>query len=300
MTITVTASPVNDPPVAVVDGYTVVEDAVLTVPVATGVLANDSDPDAGTTLTASLVTDVTNGTLVLAADGSFVYTPDTNFVGTDTFTYTADDATDSSAVTTVTITVTASPVNDPPVAVVDGYTVVEDAVLTVPVATGVLANDSDPDAGTTLTASLVTDVTNGTLVLAADGSFVYTPATNFVGTDTFTYTADDATDSSAVATVTITVTASPVNDPPVAVVDGYTVVEDAVLTVPVATGVLANDSDPDAGTTLTRHLVTDVTNGTLILAADGSFAYTPDPNFVGTDTFTYTIADATAAPPPRS
>ncbi len=293
MTITVTASPVNDPPVAVVDGYTVVEDAVLTVPVATGVLANDSDPDAGTTLTASLVTDVTNGTLVLAADGSFVYTPDTNFVGTDTFTYTADDATDSSAVTTVTITVTASPVNDPPVAVVDGYTVVEDAVLTVPVATGVLANDSDPDAGTTLTASLVTDVTNGTLVLAADGSFVYTPDTNFVGTDTFTYTADDATDSSAVTTVTITVTASPVNDPPVAVVDGYTVVEDAVLTVPVATGVLANDSDPDAGTTLTASLVTDVTNGTLVLAADGSFVYTPDTNFVGTDTFTYTADDAT-------
>ena len=88
-------------------------------------LANDSDPDAGTTLTASLVTDVTSGTLVLAADGSFAYTPDPDFVGTDTFTYTADDATDSSAVTTVTITVTASPVNDPPVAAVDAYTVVE-------------------------------------------------------------------------------------------------------------------------------------------------------------------------------
>src|SRR5206468_1096202 len=136
-----------------------------------------------------------------------------------------------SNVATVTLTVTA--VNDAPVANNDAYTTAEDTPLTV-TAPGVLANDTDVD-GDSLTAILVSAPTHGSLGLNANGSFTYTPAPNFNGTDSFTYTANDATADSNVATVTLTVTA--VNDAPVANNDAYTTAEDTPLTV-TAPGVL--------------------------------------------------------------
>jgi uncharacterized repeat protein (TIGR01451 family) len=191
-------------PVAVADAYTTAEDTVLIV-AAPGVLANDSDAN-GAALTAELVTDVTNGTLVLASDGSFNYTPDLDFFGEDSFTYKAFNGTYRSPAATVTITVT--PVNDAPMAVDDAYSVVENTLLTV-AAPGVLANDVevDPD---NMVVTLVSNVAHGSLVLLGDGSFTYQPAPDFFGTDTFvyrliTYPAIQSmwTDE---ATVTITVT----------------------------------------------------------------------------------------------
>lgn len=102
-------------------------------------------------------------------------------------------------------------VNGPPIATADAYTVAEDGILTVDGPAGVLANDSDPDADT-LTASLLSTVSHGTLALAPNGGFVYTPARDFFGIDSFTYTTSDGSASSSPATVLITVT--PVNDPP--------------------------------------------------------------------------------------
>ncbi|HZF31205.1 MAG TPA: tandem-95 repeat protein, partial [Gammaproteobacteria bacterium] len=200
---------VNDAPVAVADSYTVNESTALTVPAATGVLANDTDAD-GNVLTAALVTNVASGTLVLNGDGSFAFTPAAGFAGQVAFTYRASDGTASSAAATVAINVTS--VNHAPTAAPNAYTTAEDTALTIAPAQGVLANDTDPDAGTTLTAVLGSAVTNGTLALAANGSFTYTPAPNFSGTATFTYSARDGALTSAAATVTITVT--PVNDAP--------------------------------------------------------------------------------------
>lgn len=91
----------NDPPVAVADSYNMNQDTTLNVD-APGVLGNDSDSN-GDSLTATLVGDVSNGTLVLNADGSFTYEPDPGFVGDDTFTYNASDGTDDSNTVTVTI-----------------------------------------------------------------------------------------------------------------------------------------------------------------------------------------------------
>jgi VCBS repeat-containing protein len=199
-TVTITVTPLSDNPVAASDVYSVDEDAVLTI-TAPGVLANDTDPDGGT-LTAVLVTDVSSGTLALSANGSFTYTPDADFFGTDTFTYYASSGTLASEIVTVTITV--DPVNDVPVAVGDTYSMNEDTILTV-AAPGVLANDTDIDTNT-LTAVLVANVSSGTLVLNADGSFTYTPDMNFFGTVTFTYVANDGLSNSNVVTVTITVT----------------------------------------------------------------------------------------------
>ena len=175
---------------------------------APGVLANDTDAD-GDDLTATGVTQPANGEVSLAADGSFTYTPDAGFSGTDTFTYQADDGTAKSAATTVTITVeeNTGPVNTAPVAGNDAYSTVEDAPLLLP-APGVLANDTDAD-GDVLTATGASQPLNGTVTLAADGSFTYTPDAGFSGKDVFTYRADDGEATSAPATVTITVADGP-------------------------------------------------------------------------------------------
>lgn len=189
----------NTAPDAIDDAYAVVAGDALSVDAAAGVLANDTDLH-DDPLTAALGTDVSNGTLDLMADGSFTYTPDPGFVGDDTFTYTANDGTDTSAPATVTISVT----NAVPVATADSYSITAGEVLTVDAATGVLANDSDAE-GDPLTATLATDVSNGMLDLDPDGSFTYTPDLGFSGTDEFTYTVSDGTDESAPAMVTITV-----------------------------------------------------------------------------------------------
>jgi VCBS repeat-containing protein len=283
-TVTITVTPVNDPPAATDDAYSTAEDTPRTVP-APGVLGNDTDLDSST-LTAAVVTGPGHGTLTLNADGSFTYTPAANFNGTDTFTYRASDGSAQSSPATVTITVTAS--SDAPVAADDAYTTAEDTPLTV-AAPGVLGNDTDPD-GDQLSAWVVSGTSHGTLTLNADGSFTYTPAANFNGTDTFTYRASDGTLDSNLATVTITVTA--INDAPTAAADEYSTAEDTALTV-AAPGLLGNDTDLDSST-LTAAVVTGPGHGTLTLNADGSFTYTPAANFNGTDTFTYRASDGSA------
>ncbi|MDV4343621.1 tandem-95 repeat protein [Methanoculleus sp. YWC-01] len=280
-TVTITVNAVNEAPVAVDDNYTTDEGTTLTVS-APGVLANDDDPD-GDALTAALDAGPGHGTLTLNPDGSFIYTPESGFSGTDSFTYTANDGTLGSATATVTITV--NPVNEAPITVDDTYATDEGVTLSVN-APGVLANDDDPDADT-LTAVLVDGVSHGTLTLNPDGSFVYTPDTDFAGTDSFTYRASDGELESATATVTITVTA--VNHPPVAAGDACTLEQDTTHTEP-APGVLANDDDPD-GDDLTAVLESSVSHGSLTLNTDGSFTYTPNAGWSGIDTFTYKAFD---------
>jgi VCBS repeat-containing protein len=285
-TVTLTIAPVNDAPVAVNDAYTVAEDTPLAILPPAGVLANDTDAD-GDPLTAAIGVAPLHGTVALAANGSFVYTPNANFNGTDTFTYTAHDATSTSTPATVTITVTS--VNDAPVATADTYAASEDTPLIVNALTGVLANDTDAD-GDTLTANLVTSPVHGTLVLNSNGSFTYTPDANFNGIDTFTYLANDGSANSNLATVTLNVAS--VDDAPVSLNDAYFVNEDAILSVPTLTGVLANDTDIE-GDPLTASVVAAPANGTLVLNANGSFTYTPNHDFNGTDTFTYKANDGT-------
>ena len=246
-------------------------------------LTNDTDADAGTTLTATLVANASNGTATLAPAGGFTYTPNANFSGTDSFTYTASDGTAVSNVATVTITVTA--VNDAPIAVNDAAATTEDAA----VSGNVLTNDTDADAGTTLTATLVANPANGSVTLASNGAFTFTPNANFNGTTSFTYTASDGTATSNVATVTITIGA--VNDAPVAAGDSYATAEDTLLTI-AAPGVVGNDTDVDSAS-LTAVLVSGPANGTLTLNANGSFSYTPNANFNGSDSFTYRASDGT-------
>jgi VCBS repeat-containing protein len=283
-TFDLTVNPVNDAPIAFDNSYNASEDVPLNVNLA-GILNNDLDVD-GDPLSAMLVSNPSHGNLTLNSDGTFLYTPNANFNGTDRFTYRAFDGSTHSNVATVTITV--NPVNDAPVALDNLYNIDEDSTLTIPV-NGVLGNDSDIDEDV-LSASLVSNPAHGTLTLNSNGAFVYTPNANFNGTDSFTYRAFDGVAYSNLATVTITV--NPVNDAPIVVSDAYSVDEDGSLTV-LATGVLGNDRDLEVDP-LSANLVTSTTNGTLSFSSNGAFVYTPNANFFGTDTFTYRAFDGVA------
>ena len=273
-TFTLTVTPVNDAPTLANASATLAEDNVLTLnPLATAV---DVDGD---TLHAAIVTGPTHGTLVVNADGTFKYTPTANFNGTDSFTYKVNDGTVDSNIATFTLTVT--PVNDAPTLANASATLAEDGTINVnPLAT---ATDVDGDV---LHAAIVTGPTHGTLVVNADGTFKFTPAANFNGTDSFSYKVNDGTVDSNIATFTLTVT--PVNDAPTLTNASATLAEDNVLTLnPLATAV---DVDGDA---LKASIVTGPTHGTLVINADGTFKYTPTANFNGTDSFTYKVNDGT-------
>ena len=283
VTVSLTVTPVNDAPVAVADSYTTAEDTALTV-AAAGVLTNDTDVE-GSALSAVLVTGPAHGTLALNANGGFVYTPATNYNGADSFTYKPNDGSVDGNIVTVSLAVT--PINDAPVAVADSYTTAEDTALTV-AAAGVLANDTDVE-GSALSAVLVSGPAHGTLALNANGGFVYTPAANYNGADSFSYRPNDGTTDGNTVTVSLTVT--PVNDAPVAVADSYTTAEDTALAV-VARGVLVNDTDVE-GSALSAVLVSGPAHGTLALNANGGFVYTPTANYNGADSFSYKPNDGT-------
>src|SRR5207247_10399378 len=131
----------------------------------------------------------------------FTPTPAANSNGSDRFTYTASDGLGGTDVGSVALTVNPAP--DPPSAVNDSYTVIQNNTL-VTASPGVLGNDTDPD-GDALTATLVTSTTHGSLTLNANGSFSYTPVTDFLGTDGFTYRARDPGGLTSNASVTIPV-----------------------------------------------------------------------------------------------
>ncbi|MFO0941496.1 MAG: tandem-95 repeat protein [Pirellulales bacterium] len=282
--ITINVTAVNDAPNANDDSYSLNEDQALSV-VAPGVLSNDSDIE-GDSLSAKIVANPAHGSLSLSPNGSLVYTPNTNFFGIDSFVYMANDGSLDSNTATVVLNVAS--VNDAPTAIGDSYDLTEDQTLTI-AAPGVLSNDIDADSDA-LTAKLVAGPQHGVLTLATNGSIVYTPNANYAGTDSFVYVANDGTVDSNLATVALSIAA--VNDAPTAVDDSYSLNEDTVLTI-AAPGILANDSDIDS-TSITAALVTGPTNGKLVLNPDGSFSYTPNLNFNGTDSFKYLANDGSA------
>ena len=207
----------------------------------------------------------------------YPYTPNANFSGTDTFTFTVNDGTATSAAGTATINVTA--VNDPPVATGANITTNEDAAFTGTLtATDAEGNPLTFAAGTTAAA-------NGTVVINANGTYTYTPNLNFNGTDSFSFVANDGTSNSANATINVTVTA--LNDTPVANSQTITVGEDT----PFSGTLTAVDADGNsltfsAGTVAAQH-------GTVVINANGSFTYTPNANYSGPDAFSFKVNDGT-------
>ena len=189
--------PVNQPPIADSQSVTTPEDS------ARAIALGANDPE-GAALTYTILSGPAHGGLSGTAP-SLTYQPATNYNGADAFTFRVSDGLLNSTVATVSITV--QPVNDPPSATAEAYTVQSGNTLTV-AAPGVLGNDTDVDGGT-LAAQLVSGSANGTLAVNDNGSFTYTPTAGYVGADAFSYSAGDGVATSTAVTVSLTITPAP-------------------------------------------------------------------------------------------
>ena len=299
-TLTINVDPANDIPVAVDDAASTSEEIALTV----DVLNNDIPGDSPTSI--SNVDNLTsqggtaaindNGTPADPTDDFIDYIPPAGFNGSDTFTYTIEDADGETSTATVTITV--NPVNDSPAAIDDNANTTED----VSIAIDILGNDNLGDVPTSIInvdnptsqGGIVVINDNGTPVDPSDDFVDYTPGPNFNGIDTFTYTIEDIDGETSSATVTITVTG--INDTPLAVDDNATTIEET----PVVIDVLSNDALGDIPTTIISVDGLSTQGGTVQIndnntpgdPSDDFVDFVPASGFRGTDTFTYTIEDS--------
>ncbi|WP_316354888.1 beta strand repeat-containing protein [Devosia sp.] len=276
-TAEVTVTPVNDNPVATGDTVTVTEDVATII----NVLANDTDID-GNPLSVSAVGNAAHGTVVINQNGTITYTPASNYSGPDSFTYTISDGNGGTSTGTVTITVT--PVNDAPVGGADSATTNQDQAIVI----SVLGNDTDVEGNSLAVAGITTGPAHGTAVVNQDGTITYTPTAGYFGPDSFVYQVSDGQGGTALATVTLTVVqVIPENTPPVAVTDTVSVAEDGSAVI----SVLGNDTDVDNNTLTVTGIGTAPAHGTVVINQDGTITYTPDGDYNGPDSFTYTISD---------
>jgi len=270
-TVTIGVNPLNDAPVASDLSLTTDEDVAVNGQIS----ASDIDGD---TLGYTVSNNPTNGTVTLnAATGAFVYTPNANYNGSDSFEVTISDG--KGGTTTSTVTIGVNPLNDAPVASDLNLTTDEEVAVNGQIS----ASDIDGD---TLGYSISNNPTNGTVTLnAATGAFVYTPNANYNGSDSFEVTISDGKGGTTISTVTIGV--NPLNDAPVAVDDTATTDENSAVVIAVR----ANDTDIDGGL-LSVTGVTQGANGSVVIdAVTNNPIYTPNSGFSGTDTFTYTVED---------
>lgn len=264
-TVDLTVNSVGDAPVADNQSLATNEDTPLDLTL-TG-----SDGD-GDSLTFAVVTPPAHGTLTGTAP-DLTYTPDENYHGADSFTFTVNDGTVDSLEATISLTV--NPVNDAPAADGQSPSTDEDTPLSVTL-TG-----SDVD-GDSLTFAVVTPPAHGTLTGTAP-DLTYTPDENYHGPDSFTFTVNDGTVDSTEAAVDLTV--NPVNDTPVAESHSLSTDEDT----PLAVTLTGSDVDGDS---LTFAVITLPAHGTLTGTAP-DLTYTPDADYNGADSFTFTVNDGT-------
>ncbi|WP_282153987.1 Ig-like domain-containing protein [Ruegeria atlantica] len=256
------SSPTMD---AVDDAATLTEDGTILI----DVLANDTGA-----VNISSISTAVNGSASIE-DGKIRFTPSTDFHGSETLTYTVDDG--NGETDTATVTVTVSPENDAPTASNDVADVTEDGSVLI----DVFANDLDVD-GDPLTITAVAGSLNGAASIE-NGQIRYNPNADFHGTETLTYSVEDGNGGTDAGTISVTVT--PENDNPVASNNTASVAEDGTILIDA----LANDLDVD-GDTLTINNVTGALNG-IANIEDGQIRYTPNSNFNGIETLTYSVGD---------
>ena len=251
------------------------------VPVTTAVLTNDSFENPGAAVTA--VTNGAHGSVVINGNGTVTYTPVAGYVGTDSYTYTV-----TSGGVTETATVNVTITNVAPVPQPDTNSVPEDT----PATGNVLGNETDAETDplqvtqfvvngqTAAAGGSVTIAGVGTLTIAANGAYVFTPVADWHGTvPQVTYTATDG-NSNGTVTSTLDIVVTPVVD----------IANDTIAThagTPVVVPVLGNDGFENPGAAVT--VVTAGAHGTVVINANGTVTYTPVAGYVGTDSYTYTV-----------
>ncbi|MWW26067.1 Ig-like domain-containing protein, partial [Algibacter lectus] len=260
--------------------YTTTPDAVISQ----NVLVNDNDVE-GDNQTVTANTSPNNGTVTVAPNGDFTYTPNPGFAGTDMFTYTICDDNAEQACDTATVYITVGGIENTTDAIAD----INNTFVGQPVTGNVLTNDEDFE-GDNQSVTANTQPTNGSVVVNSDGTYTYTPNPDFTGEDTFEYTICDDGNPQACDTATVYIEVLPVSGPdneaPIANADTTTTPEGTPISIPV----IANDFDPD-GDAISVTETTTPDNGTVTLNPDGTITYTPNDGFIGEDTFTYTICD---------
>lgn len=264
-TVTVAVAPVNDAPLASPQTVATTEDTVRAITLQ----GSDIDSSALT----FVAQGPPNGTLT-GSGANRTYTPNANYHGPDSFTFTVSDGVTTSAPATVTIDVAS--VEDVPVAQPQSRVLAEDSLIVVTL----VGSDGDGDA----LAFSHTQPAHGTLA-GAPPALTYIPAANFNGPDSFTYTVSDGDDTSAPATVSLQVT--PVNDSPVATGGSVTTAEDTSI-------VIALQATDVESSTLTFSIITPPTDGTLS-GSGGSRTYTPAPNLSGTRSFKFRATDGSGS-----
>ena len=281
---------VNVAPTAANDATT----TPMNTAVAGNAKTNDFDFNNGQTLSYALATQAVNGSMTMQTSGAFVYTPNAGFVGLDSARYTVCDNASPTLCNTAWIYIQVTPTgvntNTTPIVLAD----VAATTQSIPVTINVKGNDYDPNSGQTLGLPTITSVVpNGTATVNSDGTITFTPTAGFIGTSTFQYTiCDNGSASLCVTTpVTVTVLATPAstnaNLPPTAMDDAVQVLKSTSITGNLG----LNDTDPNAGQTLTHSLLTNPTRGIMSLNANGTYTYTPNAGFTGTDQFLYKVCD---------
>jgi large repetitive protein len=248
------------------------EDTPLTIAAST-LLGNDTDED-GDTLSIISVQGATNGTVTLNDDGTITFTPEANYNGEATFTYTISDGNGGTDTATVTLYVNA--INDAPVAADDAFKTDEDTALTM----DVLGNDTDEDNDTLSVTEATSD--DGTVTINDDGTLNFTPNANFTGVATITYTISDGNGGTDTATVLVTVNA--VEHTPTLSVDtgNEDNANDTVLESGLSTGSSPSASDTTAEGTFTvsdpdgLDDITSVTIGTTTFTIGTDVGEFPD------------------------
>ncbi len=302
------------------DWFVGAEDTTLTIP-APGVLANDYDAD-GDPLEAYVVNDAAHGDLILEADGSFMYVPDPDHEGFDSFTYRTYDGSTYSTPTVASVYLT--PVNDAPEFMQSSPTTVTCSEDENPTSFTLTLDVDDPDAGDTVVWGISAQATHGTASVSGTGlskSISYSPDVNYNGMDSFVVRVND--DARVYAYMTVDVIVDPINDPPAFDLSAsYTAPEDAgPRTVPnIATSITPGSysywtsiagrpvyvTEPianEAGQTLSANTVND--NPALFtvqpsISVTGTLTFEPAPNAYGSATVSYGITDDATAGAPGS
>ena len=272
---------------ALEDEATLDEDTIASI----DVLANDEIPSGQTILSVTPDSVSAAGGLLVWDDmaNRILYTPPANFNGVDQFSYeVVTDAPPLLGRSSATVSVTVTAINDAPLVTDDTIDAVEDTVLAFESA-ALLTNDLDVDEDP-LSVVSVGDATSGTVTISS-GTIEYTPAADFAGTDTFTYTMSDGT---VEATGTVTVEVAAVNDAPVALDDVLRVAPGQPTMVNVFDALLVNDTagPSESEQTISIFEISESSaEGGTITVEDGQLTYTPPNQFTGSDSFAYQIVD---------
>lgn len=271
----------NDKPVISATNATTYKETPISIPITV------SDAD-GFVVSIQVKTPPLHGSVIVNGTTEVIYSPAAGYVGNDFFHLVASD--DWSEISdTAAIMVNVLQTNQAPTATNDNYNVFHGETFSS--GAGILANDGD-DVGFTLITTTATTAQGITVNINANGTFNYTPPTGFEGVDSFDYTIEDGAGLQSSATVFLNVG---YKNKPVAVDDSYNARKNTTLTTDGSAGkrqLFYNDYTPDGNAySYTTNVETKATaqGGTVSITSNGLFTYNPPSNFVGSDSFDYTV-----------